>query len=194
MQETFTAMTEEAQFVLDSIQENMDHAIAHLDREFQKIRAGKANPGMLNGVVVEYYGTHVPIEQTSNINTPDPRQIIIQPYDKSSIHAIEKAIMAANLGFNPQNDGEILRISVPALTEERRKDLVKRAKVETEDAKVSIRNARRHGNEDAKKLEKDGLPEDETKRLIEKIQELTDKYIQKVDKLFELKEKDILTV
>jgi ribosome recycling factor len=187
-------MTEEAQFVLDSIQENMDHAIAHLDREFQKIRAGKANPGMLNGVIVEYYGTHVPIEQTSNINTPDPRQIIIQPYDKSSIHAIEKAIMAANLGFNPQNDGEILRIAVPALTEERRKDLVKRAKVETEDAKVSIRNARRHGNEDAKKLEKDGLPEDEAKKLVEKIQELTDKYILKVDKLFEMKEKDILTV
>ncbi|MDP3463607.1 MAG: ribosome recycling factor [Bacteroidales bacterium] len=187
-------MTEETQFVLDSVQESMDHAIVHLDREFQKIRAGKANPGMLNGVMVDYYGSHVPIEQTANINTPDPRQIIVQPYDKSSIHAIEKAIMAANLGFNPQNEGELLRINVPPLNEERRKDLVKRAKVETEDAKVGIRNARRHGNEDAKKLEKDGLPEDEAKRLIEKIQELTDSYIQKVEKLFEMKEKDILTV
>lgn len=187
-------MTEEAEFVLDAANESMEHAITHLDREFQKIRAGKANPVMLNGVIVDYYGSHVPIEQTANINTPDPRQIIVQPYDKSSIHAIEKAIMAANLGFNPQNEGEIIRINVPPLTEDRRKDLVKRAKTEAEDAKVSIRNARRHANDEAKKLEKDGLPEDETKRLVEKIQELTDKYIQKVDKAFELKEKDILTV
>ncbi|MBS4057841.1 MAG: ribosome recycling factor [Bacteroidetes bacterium] len=187
-------MTEEAEFVLDAANESMEHAITHLDREFQKIRAGKANPVMLNGVIVDYYGSHVPIEQTANINTPDPRQIIVQPYDKSSIHAIEKAIMAANLGFNPQNEGEIIRINVPPLTEDRRKDLVKRAKTEAEDAKVSIRNARRHANDEARKLEKDGLPEDETKRLVEKIQELTDKYIQKVDKAFELKEKDILTV
>lgn len=187
-------MTEEAEFVLDAANESMEHAITHLDREFQKIRAGKANPVMLNGVIVDYYGSHVPIEQTANINTPDPRQIIVQPYDKSSIHAIEKAIMAANLGFNPQNEGEIIRINVPPLTEDRRKDLVKRAKTEAEDAKVSIRNARRHANDEARKLEKDGLPEDETKRLVEKIQELTDKYIQKVDKTFELKEKDILTV
>jgi ribosome recycling factor len=187
-------MSEDSIFVLDSTKENMEGAIAHFDRELMKIRAGKASPSMLNGVVIEYYGANMPIEQVANINTPDPRQIIVQPFDKSSIHAIDKAIMAANLGFNPTNEGEILRINVPPLTEERRKDLVKRARAEAEDAKVSIRNARRQGNDDAKKLEKEGIPEDEVKRLIEKIQELTNAYIQKVDKLIELKEKDILTV
>jgi ribosome recycling factor len=192
--QTHQIMTEDAQFVLDSTEENMGNALSHLEREFHKIRAGKASPSMLYGVLVEYYGTTVPIEQTSNINTPDPRQIIVQPFDKSSIHAIEKAIMAANLGFNPQNEGEMLRINVPPLTEERRKDLVKRSKSEAEDAKISIRNARRQGNDEAKKLEKEGLPEDETKRLIDKIQELTDKYIQEVDKLLGIKEKDIMTV
>lgn len=188
------AMTEEAQFVLDSTEENMQNALMHLEKEFNKIRAGKASPAMLGGVLVEYYGTTVPIEQTSNINTPDPRQIIVQPFDKSSINAIEKAILVANLGFNPQNEGEIIRINVPPLTEERRKDLVKRAKNEAEEAKISIRNARRQGNDEAKKMEKDGLPEDDAKRLIEKVQELTDKYIQEVDKLLDLKEKDIMTV
>lgn len=188
------AMTEEAQFVLDSTEENMQNALMHLEKEFNKIRAGKASPAMLGGVLVEYYGTTVPIEQTSNINTPDPRQIIVQPFDKSSINAIEKAILAANLGFNPQNEGELIRINVPPLTEERRKDLVKRAKNEAEEAKISIRNARRQGNDEAKKMEKDGLPEDDAKRLIDKVQELTDKYIQEVDKLLDLKEKDIMTV
>ena len=187
-------MTEESQFVLDAAQENMDHAISHLEREFQKIRAGKSSPSMLNGVIVEYYGAHMPIEQTANINTPDPRQIIVQPFDKNSIHAIEKAIMAANLGFNPMNEGEILRINVPPLTEERRKDLVKRAKHESEEAKVSIRNIRRTANDEAKQLEKDGASEDETKLLIEKIQEITNVFVQKTDKLFDLKESDILTV
>lgn len=187
-------MTEESLFVLESAKENMTHAIEHFERELAKIRAGKANPAMLKGVIVEYYGTHVPIEQTANINTPDPRQIIVQPFDRSTIHAIEKAIIAANLGFNPTNEGEILRINVPPLTEERRRELVKRAKAEVEEAKVSVRNARRQANEEAKKLEKDGIPEDEVKKLIEKIQELTDQFITKVDKLFEIKEKDIMTV
>lgn len=187
-------MSEDSIFVLDSTKESMESSIAHLERELMKIRAGKSSPSMLNGVMVEYYGANMPIEQVANINTPDPRQIIVQPFDKSSIHAIDKAIKAANLGFNPTNEGEILRINVPPLTEERRRDLVKRARVEAEDAKVSIRNARRQGNEDAKKLEKDGIPEDEVKKLTEKIQELTNAYIQRVDKLIELKEKDILTV
>lgn len=187
-------MTEEAQFVLDAAEEHMNNSIAHLEKELQKIRAGKASPSMLSGVVVEYYGTHVPIEQTSNINTPDPRQIIVQPFDKSSIGAIEKAIMAANLGFNPMNEGELIRINVPPLNEERRRDLVKRSKTESEDAKVGIRNARRQANDEAKKLEKEGIPEDEVKRLVDKIQELTDKYIAQVDKITEAKEKDILTV
>jgi len=187
-------MSEDSIFVLDSTKESMESSIAHLERELMKIRAGKSSPSMLNGVMVEYYGANMPIEQVANINTPDPRQIIVQPFDKSSIHAIDKAIKAANLGFNPTNEGEILRINVPPLTEERRRDLVKRARVEAEDAKVSIRNARRQGNEDAKKLEKEGIPEDEVKKLTEKIQELTNAYIQRVDKLIELKEKDILTV
>ncbi len=187
-------MTEESQFVLESTKEAMDHSIEHFERELQKIRAGKSSPSMLNGVMVEYYGAHMPIERVANINTPDPRQIIVQPFDKSTIYTIEKAIMAANLGFNPMNEGEILRINVPPLTEERRRDLVKRAKNEAEDAKVSIRNARRHANDDAKHLEKDGVPEDEVKRLVEKIQEMTNNYITKVDKVLELKEKDILTV
>ncbi|MDO8899710.1 MAG: ribosome recycling factor [Bacteroidales bacterium] len=187
-------MTEESLFVIDAASEAMDKAIAHLEKEYQKIRAGKANPAMLNGVIVEYYGAHVPIEQTANINTPDPRQIIVQPFDKSSLNAIDKAIRNANLGFNPSSDGDILRINVPPLNEERRRDLVKRAKNETEEAKIGIRNARRQANEEAKKLEKEGIPEDEVKRLIEKIQELTNGYTQKVDKLFELKEQDILTI
>ncbi|HMM10644.1 MAG TPA: ribosome recycling factor [Bacteroidales bacterium] len=187
-------MTEESLFVIESAKESMNHAIEHLERELSKIRAGKANPAMLKGVIVEYYGAHVPIEQTANINTPDPRQIIVQPFDRSSIHAIEKAILAANLGFNPTNEGELLRINVPPLTEERRRELVKRSKVEVEEAKVSVRTARRQANEEAKKLEKDGIPEDEVKKLIEKIQELTDQYIVKIDKLFEIKEKDIMTV
>jgi len=187
-------MTEESQFVLEATKDSMEHAIVHFEHELHKIRAGKSSPAMLNGVIVEYYGAHVPIEQVANINTPDPRQIIVQPFDKSSIYAIEKAIMAANLGFNPMNEGELLRINVPPLTEERRKDLVKRSKNEAEDAKVSIRNARRHANDEAKHLEKDGIPEDEVKRLIEKIQEMTNAYIAKVDKVLELKEKDILTV
>ena len=131
-------MTEESQFILDETTETMENTMKHMDLEFQKIRAGKASPAMLQGVKVEYYGTVVPIEQTSNIGTPDPRQIIVQPFDKTSIPAIEKAILNANLGFNPKNEGDFLRILVPPLTEERRKELAKRAKTVAEEA----RNAR----------------------------------------------------
>jgi ribosome recycling factor len=187
-------MTDEAMFCIEETKERMDQAITHLEREFIKIRAGKANPSMLYGIRVEYYGTMTPIEQTANINTPDPRQIIVQPFDKSSIHQIEKAIMNANLGFNPQNEGEIIRINVPPLTEERRKELVKRAKTVAEDTKIGIRNDRRKANEEAKKLEKEGLSEDDTKQLIDEIQKMTDDFILKIDQLFNLKEKDILTV
>ena len=187
-------MTDDAILCLEEAEEKMEHAIQHLEREFQKIRAGKANPNMLSGVRVDYYGVSTPIEQTSNINTPDPRQIIVQPFDKSTIHEIEKAILNANLGFNPQNEGELIRIQVPPLTEERRIELVKKAKHVGEETKIGIRNARRHANEEAKKLEKEGMAEDETKRLEEEIQKLTDKYIAKVDELVESKEKDIMTV
>lgn len=187
-------MTDDAILCLEEVEESMQEAIKHLDKEFLKVRAGKASPAMLAGVRVDYYGAMTPIEQTSNINTPDARQIIIQPFDRSTIHEIEKAILNANLGFNPQNEGDIIRINVPPLTEDRRIDLVKKAKAITEDTKIGIRNARRHGNDEAKQLEKDGLPEDESKKLMDDIQKLTDNYSEKVDKLFEEKEKDILTV
>jgi len=188
------AMTDDAILCLDEAEEKMQHAIEHLEREFQKIRAGKASPNMLSGVRVEYYGVSTPIEQTSSINTPDPRQIIVQPFDKSVIHEIEKAILNANLGFNPQNEGEIIRINVPPLTEERRVELVKNAKHVGEETKIGIRNARRYANDEAKTLEKDGLPEDEAKQLMDEIQKLTDKFVEKVDELVDTKEKDVMTV
>ena len=166
----------------------------NLEKEIQKLRAGKANPQMLEGVKIDYYGVMTPIDQTANISSPDARQIIVQPWDKSVLGLIEKAILAANLGFNPKNEGEILRIQVPPLTEERRRDLVKKAKAEAENAKISIRNIRRNANETAKKLKKDGVPEDEVDKAETDIQKVTDEYIEKVDKIFEIKEKDIMTV
>ncbi len=187
-------MTDDAIFVLEEAKENMELSIRHLEKEFQKIRAGKASPGMLSGIRVEYYGTQAPIEQTANINTPDPHSIVVQPFDKTTIHEVKKAIMNANLGFNPIDEGDILRINVPPLTEERRLDLVKKAKQVAEDAKVAIRNGRRGANDDAKKLEKEGVPEDDVKHLLDEIQKLTDKYINKIETLFEVKEKDIMTI
>ncbi|MAZ94262.1 MAG: ribosome recycling factor [Bacteroidales bacterium] len=187
-------MEDEAILCIEEVKESMQDAMKHLDKEFIKVRAGKASPSMLSGVKVEYYGTLTPIEQTSNINTPDARQIVIQPFDRTQINEIEKAILNSNLGFNPQNEGDMIRINVPPLTEERRLDLVRKAKAVAEDTKVGIRNARRNGNDEVKKLEKDGLPEDIGKKLMDEIQQLTDNYSNKVDTLFEEKEKDILTV
>ncbi len=187
-------MLDECQLIYDDLKDGMERSLVHLKKEFQKIRAGKASPDMLDGVMVDYYGTITPIGQTANITTPDPRQIIVQPWDKSILSTIEKAIMAANLGFNPRNEGEVLRIIVPAITEERRRDLVKRAKVETENAKVSARNLRRNAFDDAKGLEKEGVSEDDIKKLQTDLQKITDDTIDKIDKLFELKEKDILTI
>jgi len=187
-------MTEEAEMVLDETREGMENSVGHLEREFQKLRAGKASPQMLEGVIIDYYGAMTPIEQTANINTPDPRQIIVQPWDKSILPVIEKAIMAANLGFTPKNEGEILRITIPALTEERRKDMVKNAKTEAETARVSVRNVRRTANDMAKSLEKDGMPEDESKKMQDEVQKLTDEFIKKIDELLEAKEKDIMTI
>jgi ribosome recycling factor len=187
-------MVEECQFVYDVAKEGMSKAITHLEKEFQQIRAGKASPAMLDGVSIDYYGVNTPLNQTANITSPDPRQIIVQPWDKSVIGLIEKAIMAANLGFNPKNEGEVLRIIVPAVTEERRRDLVKQAKVEAENSKVGIRNIRRTANDEAKKLEKEGVSEDDVKKLQDDIQKLTTDYIDKVDKLTERKEKDIMTI
>lgn len=187
-------MNEEVQFCLDEAEESMQSAMLHLEKGFQKIRAGKASPQMLDGVMVNYYGVPTAIAQTANINTPDPRQIIVQPWDKSILHDIEKAILAANLGFNPSNEGEVLRILVPAITEQRRLELVKQAKAEAEKSKISIRSARRSANEYIKQLEKEGLDEDEAKRTQDTIQELTNKFIERVDKLMDLKENDIMKV
>ena len=187
-------MNEKSKICLDEAKEGMEHAVIHLEKELHKIRAGKADPTMLDGVRIDYYGTMTPIDQLANINTPDPRQIVVQPYDKKMLQIIEKAIMNSNLGLNPQNNGEILRINIPPLSEDRRKEMVKRAKAEAETAKVSIRNIRRIAMEAAKKLEKDGLPEDETKVLEKEIQDFTNSSSDKVEKILAAKEKDIMTV
>ena len=187
-------MNEELEFTIEEAKEGMQGALHHLEKEIQKLRAGKASPQMLEGVKIDYYGVMTAIDQTANISSPDARQIIVQPWDKSVLGLIEKAILAANLGFNPKNEGEILRILVPPLTEERRRDLVKKAKAEAENAKISIRNIRRNANETAKKLKKDGVPEDEVDKLEADIQKITDDFIVRVDKILEVKEKDIMTV
>lgn len=172
----------------------MEKAIAHLEVELQKVRAGKANPVMLENVMVDYYGSKVPISNTASVNSQDSRTLVIQPWEKTMLTPIEKAIQAANLGLNPQNDGIIIRIMVPPLTEERRKDLTKAAKSLGEDAKVGIRNIRKEAMEQIKKLQKDGLPEDEAKSGETQIQTLTDTHVGKVDKHIEQKEKEIMTV
>jgi ribosome recycling factor len=186
-------MTEEIKKIQNEAQSMMEKAISHLESELAKIRAGKANPAMLEGIMVDYYGTNTPLNQVANVNTPDARSIVIQPWEKSMLTPIEKAIQAANLGFNPQNDGLLIRIIVPPLTEDRRKELVKRAKSEGEHAKVTIRNLRRDAIENVKKEVKKGLPEDIQKDTETKIQQLTDNHIAKVDKHLDTKEKEIMT-
>jgi ribosome recycling factor len=173
---------------------NMDKAIEHADSELNKIRAGKASPSLLDDVKVDYYGTPTLLSQIGSVNTPDARTIVVQPWEKSLLGAIEKAIKEANLGLNPQNDGIIIRINVPPLTEERRRDLVKKAKGEAETGKIAIRNIRKDANEKIKKLKSEGVSEDEIKVGEAEVQKLTDAYIIKVDQLSEAKEKDIMTV
>ena len=187
-------MSEDLDILREEAEEKMNNAISHLSRELAKFRAGKANPQMVEGVMVEYYGTNAPLSQVSNINTPDPRTIVIQPWEKSMLGVIEKAILAANLGFNPQNDGSVIRINVPQLTEERRKDLVKKVRSEGEAAKVSVRNVRREVIDSDKKLEKEGVPEDDVKAFEKDIQELTNKFTEKVYKLLKSKEEDIMSI
>lgn len=180
--------------ILDGIKEDNEKAIKHLNTELEKIRAGRANPSMLDTVVVEYYGNPTPINQVANVNTLDARTITVQPWEKGMLDEIAKGIMNANLGLNPQNNGESILINVPMLTEERRKELVKRAKAEGEKGKVSIRNHRKDGNDMIKELKDDGLSEDLAKRAEEKIQQLTDQYINRIDEKIEIKEQDIMTV
>ena len=187
-------MTPETKACIEKHKAQMEQAIEHLEKELTKVRAGKASPQMLQGLLVDYYGAPTPIEQVANINTPDPKTINIQPWEKTMLKEIEKTIINSSLGFNPQNTGDIIRINIPPLTEERRKELVKKAKEEAEHAKVAIRNIRRDGNEAAKKLEKTGLSEDESKQLEKDMQDLTNKFIEKVDQVLSAKEKDILTI
>lgn len=187
-------MTEEIEFIIDSAQESMQSSIAHLEKTFLNIRAGKASPAMLGSVFVDYYGSQTPLSQVSNINTPDARTITIQPYEKNMLSPIEKAIMVANLGFNPMNNGDVIIISVPPLTEERRRDLTKQAKAEAEDAKIGIRNARKDANTDIKKLEKEGTSEDICKSAEEEVQQLTNSFIKKIDDLLAHKEAEIMKV
>lgn len=169
----------------------MQKAIKHLEKQLLNIRAGKASPAMLGSVMVEYYGSKTPLNQVANVNTPDARTITIQPFERGLIPEIERGVMMANLGFNPMNNGESVIINVPPLTEERRRDLAKQAKAEAEDAKIGIRNDRKVANNDIKKLE---ISEDEKKIAEENIQDMTDRYIKKVDQILENKEKEIMTI
>ena len=184
-------MNEEVDFVLDSAKENMDKAMAHLEKSFAKIRAGKASPIMLSTVKVDYYGSPTPLSQVANVNTTDARTISVQPWEKNMLQEIEKAITNANLGFNPMNNGDLIIINVPPLTEERRRDLVKQAKAEAEDAKIGVRNARQEANKDIKGAD---LPEDTAKDAEASIQELTNNYSKKIEDLLAVKEAEIMKV
>lgn len=180
--------------IYDEMKASNSKSLSHLEVELQKVRAGKASPSMLHGVMVDYYGNPTPIQQVANIGTMDARTITVQPWEKPMLGEISKGIINANLGFAPQNNGEMLIINVPALTEERRRDLVKRAKAETENAKISIRTNRKDGLDMVKDLKNDGLSEDMMKDAETEIQNITNTYIAKVDALLELKEKDIMTI
>lgn len=187
-------MTEEVQLALDEAKESNERAIQHLIAELEKVRAGKATPSLLDSVVVEYYGALTPLAQLANVSTLDARTLTVQPWEKGILDEVAKGITHANLGLNPQNNGEMIIINVPALTEERRLDLVKKAKAEGENAKVSIRNNRKESNDIIKSLKNDGLSEDQVKDAEEEVQNITNAYSKKVDDIVAVKEKDIMTV
>ncbi len=185
---------EEINMILEEAEDGMKKAISHLNSELSKIRAGRANPSMLDTVRVDYYGSPTPLSQVGNISTLDPRTLTVQPWEKSLLDEITKAIINANLGLNPQNNGEVIIISVPVLTEERRKDLVKRARAEGENAKVSLRTQRKDANDMVKSLKDEGLSEDAVKNAELDVQNLTNSYSTKVDELVAVKEEDIMKV
>jgi len=187
-------MQEELDLFIEEANEQMGKAISHLESELLKIRAGKATPNIVDGLVVDYYGSPTPINQVGNVSVADSRTLTIQPWEKNMLQPIERSIIAANIGITPQNDGNMIRLFLPPLTEERRKELVKRALGEGEQSKVAIRSIRREAMEQVKKLQKNGLSEDISKDAEEKIQGTTDKYIALVDKLLAAKEKEIMTV
>ena len=182
---------EEIEFIIEACKESMENSIDHLERELLNIRAGKANPSMLSSVKLDYYGSITPLSQIANINTPDGQTISVQPWEKDKLQEIEKAIMIANLGFNPMNNGESIIITIPPLTEERRKELVKIAKSEIEKAKISVRNSRKEANNEIKKCE---VSFDQKSISEDDIQNLTNKYITQIDKIYSVKEKEILSV
>jgi len=184
-------MNEEIEFILDTTKEAMTSAIAHLEKELRAIRAGKATPAMLANVMVDYYGSQTPLGQVANVTTPDPRTIAIQPWEKNMLQPIEKAIMISNLGFNPMNNGDIIMINVPPLTEERRIGLAKQAKAEAEHAKVGIRNARKDANNDVKKID---ISDDLKKDSEAEVQKLTDSFVKIIEETLSVKEKEIMTV
>ena len=184
-------MNEEIEFILDTAKEAMNNAIEHLVKELRSIRAGKATPSMLSNVMVDYYGSQTPLSQVANVNTPDARTLSIQPWEKNMLQEIEKAIQIANLGLNPMNNGDLIMINVPPLTEERRKGLAKQAKAEAEHAKVGVRNARKDANNDIKKTD---VSDDMKKNSEADVQELTDSFIKIIDEKFSTKEKEIMTV
>ncbi|HPE98654.1 MAG: ribosome recycling factor [Chitinophagales bacterium] len=187
-------LMEELDLIKGMAEEHMQKAVHHLEAELVKVRAGRANASMLEGVKVDYYGTHTPVQQVANISTPDARTIAIQPWEKHMLGEIEKAILAANIGLTPQNNGEMVRLNLPPLTEERRKELVKNVKHLGEGARVTVRNARKEANDHIKKIQKDGLPEDMAKDAEDLVQKMTDQYIAEVDKVLDRKEKEIMTV
>jgi len=187
-------MEEEVQLFLDDAKEKMEKAVNHLTSELIKLRAGKATPQMLDGIHIDYYGTATLLAQVANINTPDAKSIVIQPWEKKIINEIEKAILAANIGVTPMNNGEVVRLNLPPLTEERRKQLVKTVRHEGENAKVSIRNARRETIEEFKKMLKEGLSEDAEKNAAERVEKMTENYSKKVDDVLSKKEQEIMTV
>lgn len=187
-------MSEELELIIDDMDLSMKKAISHLEAELTKIRAGKASPGMVDGIMVDYYGSPTPINQVANITVADARTLAIQPWEKNMLHPIERAILAANIGITPQNDGNLIRLFLPPLTEERRKELFKRAGVEGEHSKVAIRNIRRDAIEHIKRLQKEGLSEDLAKDSEAEVQEVTNKYIEIVDKHLAAKEKDMMAI
>lgn len=185
---------EEIELYLDEAQELMQKAVEHTSAELLKIRAGKAMPNMLDGIMVPYYGAPTPLSQVSSVNTPDARTLAIKPFERKMISEIEKAIINSDLGLAPQNNGEVIILTIPALTEERRITLVKQAKNECEDGKISLRTVRKNINDDLKKLQKDGASEDDIKRAEERVQKITDQYSTKIDELLIKKEVDIMKI
>src|SRR5690554_3512372 len=189
-----TNMNELINLQLEEARDLMAKAVDRVETELAKIRAGKALPSMLDGIFVDYYGTSTPLAQVGTINTPDARTIVVQPWEKNLLSTIEKAIIDSNIGLNPQNDGNLIRLNIPPLTEERRKELVRKVREEAEKGRVAIRNIRKDANESIKKFKNDGLSEDELKAGEAEVQKLTDSFIAKVDEMTKVKEKDIMTI